>query len=442
MKKLLKNIFALVLALLVLVPLSLSVFADVSAPFIVPYDVIVNPGGTVSREGIEIPEGEVLTIRFEYEEDDTLWGFTEYGGNQQVHVKLSDVTNGDVIPEGTVYEGANETHFQVYAADGVKVYAGPGYAYRYLFTIPYGERVTGKNYMGSWLYVRYGDEGGWVLTHEIADVSGFVYYLEPDDHVEIRTVAEAELYAEPSNLQRTGTVVGTVPAGEKLNPELYSFGCYYVTYEGQSGWMQRDGVAVNEREHIFQAKEDGTVFLYNNPSDYNNGLTEPVGTFDFKKDEYYVSSFISDIGPLMWVYIEADGVSGWTPVFEKGSSKYNIADYPYSSDIIEYVTMSISDYRDMLAAQEYESHLADVQDDGADETKAPEKDVLPPEPDTSDDKAPDDKVTDDKTPDGEAPTESFFSSPTAIITFCVISAVVLALVAAVVLTIIKKKKKI
>ena len=462
MKKLLTDIFALVLALLMLVPLSLPVFADAGGPVIVPYEVVVNPGGTVTQEGDIIPEGTVLTILFEYEKDGVMWGFTEYGDNhQQGYINLADVSNGDTIPEeaGRINSLSDLKHFIVVAEDGVNVYAGPGYAYNVLFTVPRGERLSGRYYMGSWEYLRYGGSGGWVLTEIIDFQPEVVMYSETAEPITVWTMAETEISDIP--WFNGGNIVGTVPANMKFESNQHSFPYCYVTYEGQSGWIKYSDspTAVGEGNHIYKATDDGTLCLYDFPSDYDNGNSEPARTLETKNGEYFLCRFMWRANGLLWSYIEDEGISGWTPVFDENSD-CDIANHPYASDILEYTKMAMRDYNAMIAKQEYESHLADVQDDCADETEMPAKDILPPESDTSDDKVPDDKTPDDKTPDDktpddktpddktpddktpdvEAPTESFFASPTAIITFCVISAVVLALVAAVVLTIIKKKK--
>ena len=433
MKKQFRIIVSLALAVLMLAPLSLPTFADMAAPMNVHYDVIVNPGGTVTTDGDFIPEGTVLTIEYEHKEKEKIVGYTKWNGKYSVGVNLADVTNGDVIPEesGVVYYSKRVDHFEVFGGNEINVYAGPGFAYNVLFTVPNGERISGSYYMADWVYVRYGDQGGWICPRSTDVVTYF------DEPVTVWVLKDTELLKEKQfgAIDHEGNVLCTIPADTKLDSYYRSvaYGLYYVTYEGQSGWVDtfKSVKVITEEAESFIAAEDGTLCLFAEPFDYEDGVFDPAETLDVQKGDRFdvrfsVTSY--QYAPIAWRYIETEDCTGWTPTCSTEEAEY----FPYSSDILDRVN---------------EEDEQPVDEPPEEEQPADEEPIdVPTEPETTDEAPVEEPEIEDVTPpetnvpEDEAP-DGFFSSPTAIIVFCAVAAVVLALVAAVVLAIIKKKKK-
>ena len=183
-----------------------------------------------------------------------------------------------------------------------------------------------------------------------------------------------------------------------------------------------DGKEVFNKSYEFQASDA-------NPFDVELNVENT-------KDCYFVATYVlspralGNSDGLEWVYIEKDGGAGWTPIL-LDIYRGDEADYPYASKTLERTDLSYNNYLEIMSEQSADdadtTETPDTDTEVPDtETKEPEpKDVLPPEPDTNED---------------ETKSDGFFSSPTTIFVFCIVSAVVLALVAAVLLMIIKKKK--
>ena len=423
MKRQFRIIFSLALAVLMLVPLALSVFADAAGPTNEPYEVVVNPGGTVAENGEFIPEGTVLTIYWEFKQPDGIFGFTEWNGNN-IQINLADVTNGDVIPEEKG-EKQSESTFEVFGENAVDVYAGPGYAYNVLFSIPAGERISGSYYMADWIYVRYGDQGGWIFPR----YNGLVLYYE--DPVTVWVVGETD-FLKYQNIfpPREEDILCKIPTDTKLESHYRDInsGFYYVTYEGESGWVysHRENVSAEVKDH-YEANADMTLYLYDLPFDITSEEKEPESTLEVKKGEPYVMKFFvmgCKYDGVDWIYIVTEDGEGWTPslyeggYYEGDEEKELINKYPFVSELLENSTG--------ITEEEYEAKLAE-QDDVPDHDKPDEKEDITEKQD-------DKNETEDEEPDG------FFSSPTAIIVSCAVAACILVLVAIVMLIIIKKKK--
>ena len=273
MRKVNKNIILIIVYLLIF---PLIAKADVGAPYISPYEIIViKEEGTdlkiSANEKRTIPYNTVLEVLEVNESDNKKTYYIEYDGDYGL-VSASDVALKDEVfnPEGKM-----DKHQRLYKyvfADDVYIYNGPSSEFSKASeeAIPVG---TILNYIYSddyYIYIQYNGIEGWVYVDNPYTVSSVTKtnksLVDYTSDGKIYTLGDIEMYKDQTCTEKLDVLI---PKNTEVSYQ-YSFAyslrstSYYVNYNGVEGWISN--VQYLDFPTDLLIKRGTNAFIYNTDS--------------------------------------------------------------------------------------------------------------------------------------------------------------------------------
>lgn len=315
--------------LIVILMFPLLVLADVGAPELGDYDVIISNKDGASLYDYnynvidKIPYDTKITVNFEYTRDGVLYGTINYHG-QTGDIRLSDVKIYDEEIDLDDYLKLDiPAELYVFDDDDAYLYKGPSTVYGRVdkeVRIPQGEIVSYEYYNDAWVYVEYDGVKGWLLNYSFGDIysdlSNSVAQVAGEKNRVYVIDNVKTLLKNPKNTDDTIDV--DIPAGTELEYKYYynlpKSGYAYVEYEDQEGWIyvspssfgedSSSAVIEDECSTLIVVSEEAYIYEEETNLDSKTDKTIPYGEevtviFSFVKDNY------------TWYYVSYDGENYW-----------------------------------------------------------------------------------------------------------------------------------
>lgn len=248
------------------------VHADMGAPEIISYDVIVTnkEGAKTNDENIVIPYDTVCTVNYETMADGKLELEADCKGYNDTLFILGD----DVRVLKDEYQPTKEDKLskpiKYYIYKDIEMYSGPSYKYKKIGqTIPAGSKVTVNfsDKSGVWSYAEYNAKKGWFYTYWYDVNNQIARVIENDSDKKLITVRNitklykypndaATLDAKEKSKKNNDFIQVSIPAGTNLTaiyyyPILKEDGLFYINYNGVSGWVDSaEGVAIYSKGSV------------------------------------------------------------------------------------------------------------------------------------------------------------------------------------------------
>lgn len=323
--KRIKNVLIMIL-LTLLTPL--MVYADMGAPEISPYEVIVTnkDGAKMEDSDTVIPYDTKLTITYDFDRDGRLYGYVDYQGKPGT-IRLSDTKIYDTTIDFSKFYKAETPIKQIVIDDDCYLYNGPSKHYGKVEKngrIPKGEIVEYTYYDQIWAYVTYKGVSGWVYNYphfEIySDLHNSLASIATEGRI-LTTKNVTELKVNPTSDE---TVKVNIPPMIELSYEYYvpqiRNRMVYLEYEGKSGWLKvvQDGMEESTSglvkkhcmtDYIFDREG---VPIYDTFRDMNSksGKVIPHGTevkvlYSTWIDDFYWEKVIYE-GEEVWIVYTTD----------------------------------------------------------------------------------------------------------------------------------------
>lgn len=326
-------------------------YADYGVPEIIEYDatIIAEDGVEVEdslsgNQIVKIPYGDKVHVLYETEGK----AFAEYNG-KTISINLEDIKPASEDVDISKAKGGQKNMY-VYR-EGAFLYKGPSITYGKLdenIEIPVGTIVKIEASTETWGYVEYNGYKGWVYIYTSDYVSPYnmvcslteIAYKETSHYI---TINEIELTDGPGS----SNVVGTIPAGEKIDFYLYSNypdphgECDYVVYKDLKGWFQ-----CNEQDvYKDYSEQDLSIFAISDCEIYEDtSYNKKIGTIPAYSEFKLIYETVDEIEPK--VFIEYNGVRGWLKHNISGSNENRfISEVPniYKSTLIPNKSINIID---------------------------------------------------------------------------------------------------
>lgn len=295
--------------------LPILVFADMGAPDIGNYDVVISNKSGASLYDYNyrvigtIPYDTKITVHFEYTYNGIIYGSVTYNGKSG-EIRLSDATIYQTEIDLSQFDKL-DTPSQLYVfGEDAYLYNGPSVVYGRVSdgkNIPVGETVTYEYYSDAWVYVTYDGVEGWLLNYPYFkiydDLNTSVAQVTSGDS-KIMTIATiTSLSVDPSQPEKTVSV--TIPVGTEISYRYYyaapNSEYVYIEYDGVKGWLyvvpssygeDTKNAAFND-ECSTMIILSNQVYVYKKMGDINSKTTKtiPYGTeativYSFVKDGY------------------------------------------------------------------------------------------------------------------------------------------------------------
>ena len=325
MKKYIILLFALVLFLPSVVKAGRG-----EPPVFINYDVeVTNKDGIVltpnisSVDEIKIPYGTKLSIQYEYEKDNKLYGSVEYDdtiGMIEINKDNLSLKNVDV----SKYKLDKQKKVYVFGK-GTYLYSGPSKIYDTISEEVETGTVLNYNFGDdSWAFVNYKGQNGWIYIYtydEVIYMNGAKVATYTDEG-KLYTLKDIELIDSPITKNKTGI---KIPALNEIDYEYYYSKnpytvYYYISYDGNNGWYEYkplEVAQVNNEDFLVDSYEENDIYATPNLD------SEILATI--KKDEQYnvlatsVNDNIDDNSYESWTYVKYNNIKGWIYHYEKGT---------------------------------------------------------------------------------------------------------------------------
>ena len=276
-----KKITALFCAVCMALLLSVPAFADGRGPAFTEYEVVCTKDTTYYEENWDadtmekagtFPAGTTLTVTYEYEQKDTLYGNVVIHSGEEtewVYIRLSDVQikNKTYLPKKSE-KLPHAYSVQVIGKGGIPMYAGPNQKYDVVKTIPHGAKLTYEygndtdEYFCTWVYVTHMGKSGWIYVYPSDTKNGVAQLPADGEKAEVWALKDGvSVYSgisygnideallvdfDPDYVEglqeEPDRVIGTLKSGQKYTYRYKhesEFGVcwYYVTVGLRSGWV-------------------------------------------------------------------------------------------------------------------------------------------------------------------------------------------------------------
>lgn len=333
-----KKTITFLVAALILVSMSLTVFADMGPPAFTEYEVYVtNPDGTVVKDYDEndneieviIPFNAKLKVVEENSDGKSLYAVYK---DEYYEVSADDVSK--VIPTVAKanYKLSKTYEKVILNKSGAVLKSGPAESYHSVGKIPYGATVKSNygtadsSYGAIWLCVTYNNVTGWLHCAEFGIQEDCAsVYSGKDNEIQVLDKG-CYLYGSPSSDK---AITGDVPIGTKLkfNYTYNNHGQrYYVEYNGVKGWLQCNSYADNYISCAYPC--DCGLYTIEKTKMYSKPMkgtpTGEIGTIPaneilcaVKKADYTVKYYEED---YTWYFIKYNGKESWVRTGVKESA--------------------------------------------------------------------------------------------------------------------------
>lgn len=297
-------------------------------PVFINYDVeVTNKDGIIltpnisSIDEVKIPYGTKLSIQYEYEKDNKLYGSVEYNdtiGMIEINKNNISLKNVDV----SKYKLDKQKKVLVFGK-GTYLYDGPSKIYDAISEEVEPGTVLNYNFGDdSWAFVNYKGKNGWIYTYTYDDViyTNGAKVATYTSNSKLYTLKEIELIDSPITKNKINQ---KIPSLNEINYEYYyakdpNTIYYYVSYEDKKGWYEYKPLEVAEVNN-----EDFVVDSYEENDIYEKPNLESKIIATVKKDEEYnvlatsVNDNIDDNSYESWTYIKYNNIKGWIYHYEK-----------------------------------------------------------------------------------------------------------------------------
>lgn len=333
MKKSLKIVLVCLICLFLL---PIFVFADMGAPDIGNYDVVIS-----NKDGAKlydynyrvigtIPYDTKIKVNYEYTYNGTMYGSVTYKG-ETGDIRLSDVAIYSTEIDLSKYDKIKNP-LQLYVfGDDAYLYNGPSTVYGRVSEgtkIPAGEIVTYEYSTDAWVYVTYNGVKGWLLNYPYmelyADLDTSVASVATGDNKVLTIETIKSLVVDPSQPEKTISV--NIPMGTEIEYDYYyrlaKSEYIYVEYGDAKGWLyvassfygEDTANATTNNECFSLLVTSDQLYVYKKMGDINSKTNKkiPYGT-----EAALIYSFVKD--GYSWNQIYYDGHYYW---FAEKSADY------------------------------------------------------------------------------------------------------------------------
>lgn len=249
--KFLKFMIAAVMIFPVLTFFRMDTYADMGAPYVYSYDVIVtNPNGAEAKKGnetITIPNGTRLTISYDYtNQDDESYMITSYDDEnfKSFTIRASDVDYAESEFDMSSISKSSSIA-QYILTDESCLFKGPGERFGRNddnYCLPANIVVSSIYHDDLWMYIEHDGHSGWIYYYNVYNKNPKTANLATDEWSKtfITTRNKIELRNTP---YEDGEVVATInvePLSEIPVTYYFSTGKFtsevYIVYGQYSGW--------------------------------------------------------------------------------------------------------------------------------------------------------------------------------------------------------------
>lgn len=304
MKKIFK---AFLMGFLILIS-PILVKADMGAPMIKEYDVVVTDKNGLKMENSStvIPYDTKVKVTYEYESGGKLLGSVEYNG------KYGEIDLSKVKPfnEKVNYKDYDklETPSKLYVFEkGAYLYKGPSKVYGKVdgnVEIPVGEEVEYQYHDDVWAYVTYKGTSGWVYYYQHSKLYSDINYpfASIKNNGKVLTISDVDSLLKSTNSEET--VKADIKAFTEIDYKYYvnhaKTTYVYIDYKGNKGWLATysdfgsSGGALKQSCSYLMVDNKNGITTYSKPGDINS-----------KTDE--VLKYASEI-QLLYSYYDDDSI--------------------------------------------------------------------------------------------------------------------------------------
>ncbi|MBR3368705.1 hypothetical protein IKG45_02845 [Candidatus Saccharibacteria bacterium] len=262
---------------------SVSTYADISAPYVYEYDVIVTKQGgaqllesrydqeknkIVYDEVITVPEKTRLTVVYDFSSaDGEKMMSVEYEGRNYL-IRASDVGYADDTFDLSTISKASSPLSVYTVNDESYLYKGPNERFGKVdgeYHLPAGIIVSADYYDGLWMYVEYEGHSGWIkhMHAWVGDRNTASIATDKWNRTFVTTRDKIDLKDAPNEDGKTIATLDVKPLTEI--PVLYyipsgKFSTYvYVSYGQYSGWYHKDSTTYDVAFQTENASEGVTI---------------------------------------------------------------------------------------------------------------------------------------------------------------------------------------
>ena len=321
-----KKVSLICFAILCNIAIVLNVHADMGAPSITKYEVRVkNIEGTslvkYDKTTKKVPYDTILTINYEYKENDILYGDVIFEDDVYT-INLADT---EILQKDgwEPKEFVGEQTKYVYK-EGAYLYKGPSKIYGKVdqeVMIPVGTtiKIFEVEQDEVWGYVTYEGTSGWIYYYRYDEYSPYdeatsvIDIVKSPNEISFLTATEIKISESPQSEEILFTIKENIETSAEFkyiySPHPYLF-YYYISWNGKEGWMkyERNG-------ELGYKINNGNIYTLKEVEMFQNDLNTKINQTIPKYTELNIL-YITQRDRRTWYYVFYNGKEGYIIDFD------------------------------------------------------------------------------------------------------------------------------